>query len=69
MLAEALQGRVIVEASELAGLNRAEIEALKAFLTRQDDGGVRLSWRRNPNPMPRRAIIIGTTNDGAYIHD
>ena len=31
-----------------AGLYRAEIEALKAFLTRQDDGGVRLTWRRNP---------------------
>ena len=38
---------VIVEASELAGLYSAEIEALKAFLSRQDDGGVRLSWRRN----------------------
>ena len=63
VLAEALQGRVIVEASELAGLYRAEIEALKAFLTRQDDGGVRLAHRRNPNPMPRRAIIFGTTND------
>ena len=62
VLAAARQGRVIVEASALAGHNRAEIEALKAFLTRQDDDGVRLSWGR-PNPMPRRAIIIGTTND------
>ena len=61
--AEALQGRVIVEAAELTGLYKAEIESLKAFISRQDDGGVRLAWRRNPEPMPRRCVIVGTTND------
>lgn len=39
--AEALLGRVIVEASELAGSTRADVEGLKAFLSRTDDGGVR----------------------------
>ena len=60
--AEALQGRVIVEASEMAGSNRAELESLKAFITRQDDGAVRLSYRRNPEKMQRRCVIIGTSN-------
>ena len=60
--AEALQGIVYCEASEMAGTNRAELEALKAFLSRTNDR-VRLVWRRNPESMPRRAIIIGTTND------
>ena len=60
--AEALQGRVIVEASEMAGSNRAELESLKAFLTRTDDGSVRLAYRRNPETMRRRCIIVGTTN-------
>ena len=60
--AEALLGRVIVEASEMAGSNRAELESLKAFITRQDDGAVRLSYRRNPETMLRRCIIVGTTN-------
>ena len=61
--AEALQGRAIVEASEMAGSTRAELESLKAFLSRTDDGGVRLAYRRNPEAMPRRCIIIGTTNN------
>ena len=60
--AEALQGIVYCEASEMAGTNRAELEALKAFLSRTNDR-VRLVWRRNPESMPRRSIIVGTTND------
>ena len=60
--AEALQGRVIVEAAEMAGKDRAELESLKAFLSRQDDGVVRMAYRRNPENTPRRAIIVGTTN-------
>ena len=60
--AEALQGRVIVEAAEMAGKDRAELESLKVFLSRQDDGVVRMAYRRNPENTPRRAIIVGTTN-------
>ena len=61
--AEALQGRVIVEAAEMAGSTRAERESLKAFLSRTDDGSVRLAYRRNPEMMLRRCVIAGTTND------
>ena len=61
--AEALQGRVIVEAAEMAGSTRAELESLKSFLTRTDDGSIRLAYRRNPETMQRRCIIVGTTND------
>ena len=61
--AEALQGRVIVEVAEMAGTNRADLESLKAFLSRGDDGTVRLAYRHNPESSPRRAIIVGTTND------
>ena len=60
--AEALQGRVIVEACEMSGSSNAELESLKAFLTRQDDGGVRLAYRRNPERMLRRCIIVGTAD-------
>ena len=60
--AEALLGRVIVEASEMTGSTRAEVESLKAFITRQDDGNVRLAYARRPETMLRRSIIIGTTN-------
>ena len=61
--AEALQGRVIAEAAEMAGSTRAELESLKAFLSRTDDGVVRLAYRRNPETMLRRCCIVGTTND------
>ena len=61
--AEALQGRVIVEAAEMAGSTRAERESLKAFLSRQDDGSVRLAFRRNPETLLRRCVIAGTSND------
>ena len=60
--AEALLGRVIVEASEMAGQNRADLESLKAFLSRTDDGAIRLAYRRNPEFTPRRSIIVGTSN-------
>lgn len=60
---EALQGRVIVEAAEMAGSTRAELESLKAFLSAQDDGNVRLAYRHNPEPSPRMCIIVGTANE------
>ena len=59
---EALQGRSIVEAAEMQGARRADIESLKAFLSRTDDGSTRLSYRHNPEPMPRRCIIVGTAD-------
>ena len=60
---EALQGRVIVEAAEMSGSTRAEVESMKAFLARQDDGAVRLTYRRDPIDLPRRCVIVGSTND------
>ena len=60
--AEALQGKLIVEAAEMQGVRRADMESLKAFISRQDDGGIRLAYRRNPEPMPRRCIIVGTAD-------
>ena len=60
---ESLQGRVIVEASEMSGSTRADVENIKAFLSRMDDGSVRLTYRRDPVLLPRRCVIVGSTND------
>ena len=60
--AEALQGRAIVEIGEMAGARRADIESLKAFLSRTDDGAIRFAYRRNPDPLPRRCIVVGTAD-------
>ena len=59
---EGLQGRVLVESSEMTGATRAELDRLKAFLSRVEDGTVRLAYRANPEPLPRRAVIVGSTN-------
>ena len=47
----------------MAGATRAERESLKAFLSRTDDGSVRLAYRRNPETMLRRCVLAGSTND------
>ena len=60
--AEALQGRVIVEAAEMTGATRADQEAMKAFLSRTDDGNTRRAYRRDPEPSPRRCVIVGTAD-------
>ncbi len=59
---QAVLGRLIVEIPEMAGRRRAEIERIKAFITRQDDGSTRLPYARNTEPLPRRFIIVGTTD-------
>ena len=46
----------------MAGATRADLESLKSFISRQDDGGIRLAFRRNPEDAPRRCIIVGTSN-------
>ena len=59
---EALRGAVLVEFSELAGIRKAELEHLKTFISRQDDGVARMAYARNRESMPRQCIFIGTTN-------
>ena len=60
---DAVLGRVVVESSEMVGRSRAEIEIIKAFITRQDDGNVRRPYARTAEPLLRRYIIAATTNN------
>ena len=60
--AQSLMGRVVVECAEMAGLSRADMDGLKAFLSRQVDH-VRLPYDRLMRELPRRCVIIGTSND------
>ena len=59
---EALQGKVIVECAELAGLTRGSMDRVKAFMTSVNDGDLRLSFRQNPDGNPRMCAFIGTAN-------
>ena len=61
-LQEAMQGRVIVEAPDIAGADIRKLDRLKAFLTSVDDGTARKAFRRDPEVQRRRAAIYATSN-------
>lgn len=65
---EILRGRLIVEAAELSGMRRTEVEHMKAFLSRTVDRG-RMAYDRKTTNVPRQCIIVGTTNDSKYLKD
>ena len=65
---EAIQGSVIAEVAEMAGATSADIESLKAFLSRTVDYR-RLAYRRNPEPFPRMCSLIGTANKSMLPND
>jgi hypothetical protein len=65
---ESLRGRWIIEAAELSGMRRADIEHLKAFLSRQVDRA-RMAYGHIVSEVPRQCIIVGTTNAEEYLRD
>ncbi|MCD7724941.1 MAG: virulence-associated E family protein [Clostridiales bacterium] len=67
--AEKLQGYWILEIGELAGMKKADIDKVKAFISRQDDK-YRASFGRRVTPHPRQCIFFGTTNsENGYLRD
>ena len=64
----ALQGSWIFEFGEITAVNRAEVEGLKAFLSRNVDR-YRAPFERALKSVPRRCIFVGTTNSDAYLRD
>ena len=67
--AEKLQGYWILEIGELAGMKKADINKVKAFISRQDDK-YRASFGRRVTPHPRQCIFFGTTNsENGYLRD
>jgi predicted P-loop ATPase len=65
---ETLSGRWIVEAAELKGIRKGDVEHLKAFLSRRIDRA-RMSYGRLVTEVPRQCVIIGTTNSERYLRD
>ena len=67
--AEKLQGYWIIEIGELAGMKKADLDKVKAFISRQDDK-YRASFGRRVTPHPRQCIFFGTTNSqNGYLRD
>ncbi len=67
--AEKLQGFWILEIGELAGMKKADIEKVKAFLSTADDK-YRPSYGKTVESHPRQCIIIATVNgERGYLRD
>ncbi|HRX59893.1 MAG TPA: VapE family protein [Candidatus Competibacter sp.] len=70
-LAEAkiqIRGVIIAELSELAGLHRGEVDAIKAFVSTKSDH-FREKFGRHAQDFPRTCSFIGTTNDPVFLKD
>ena len=70
-LAEAkiqIRGVIIAELSELAGMGKAEVEAVKAFVACKQDR-FREKFGRYAEDFPRTVSFIGSTNDPNFLKD
>ena len=65
---EALDGVWIMEMGELAALKRSEREAIKNYISKQEDT-YRKAYHRNTTINKRQCIFIGTTNDTEFLND
>ncbi len=65
---EMLQGIWINEVGELNGLNRAETNAVKQFLSKVEDI-FREPYGRRTGVYPRRCVFFGTTNESEFLKD
>lgn len=67
--AEKIQGSWINEIGEMTGMRKAEIDAVKGFISRRDDI-YRAAYGRNTESRPRQCIIVGSTNgEAGFLRD
>ncbi len=65
---ERTRGHWIIEAGELKGMRKGDVEHLKNLLSRRADKA-RLAYGRLRDEVPRQSIMIGTTNWQRYLRD
>lgn len=64
---EKTTGVWIVEAAELIGSSKSSVAEIKASLSRQVDGPVRMAYAREPVTRARQYVPIATTNENAFL--
>lgn len=67
-LCRQLRGRMVLEWDELRGLHTRAMEAIKGWVTRRKDDWIP-KFKEFAVSMPRRFILIGTTNETQVIED
>jgi putative DNA primase/helicase len=63
-----LQGKLLVEISELDAFSKAEVNTIKKVITCQSDR-FRPPYERSTQDFPRQCVFVGTTNEDAYLRD
>jgi predicted P-loop ATPase len=67
-LVEQMQGAWVLEFTELSGMGRSDLNAMKEFISASSDK-VRLTYARRSIELKRQCVIIGTTNKRRYLQD
>jgi hypothetical protein len=57
-----------MEVGELAGMRKAEVEAIKLFLTKRSDR-FRPAYGRRTQEFARQCIFVGSTNESQFLRD
>lgn len=65
---EQLQGVWLVEIPELAGFSKAEVEAVKHYVSKRQDR-YRVAFGHRTENFPRQCIFFGTTNKKDFLKD
>jgi len=65
---EDTRGSWLVEMPELSGLRKADVEPVKAMVSRQVDRA-RLAYERHSVDRPRQFVLFGTVNEKHYLRD
>lgn len=65
---EQIQGAWIMEMPELSAMRKAEIEAVKHFISKQEDM-FRPAYARVAEVFPRQTTFWGTTNESDFLND
>lgn len=65
---EQIQGAWLIEIAELAGLRKAEVEAIKHFISKQVDM-FRPAYARAAETFYRQCVFVGTTNNKDFLRD
>ena len=63
-----MQGKWLYEIAELDSFNKADTTRVKSFVTRQMDE-FRPAYGRRILKLPRRVVLVGTTNQFEYFRD
>lgn len=65
---EQVQGVLLMEVGELTGMKKADMEAAKAFISREEDR-FRVAYGKRVGYFPRQCVFFGSTNDDTPLND